>query len=77
MLGPMRALDTTVEADEAQVSIQHGLGPAGRLKAAMEMSEIARRLARAGLRARHPELVLGALDARLIRDHYGLDIGRR
>ncbi len=43
----------------------------------MEMSEIARRLARAGLRARHPELALGALDAKFIRDHYGLDIGRR
>ena len=43
----------------------------------MEMSEIARQLARAGLRARHPELAQGALDARLIRDHYGFDIGRR
>jgi hypothetical protein len=77
MLGPMRALDTTADADEAQASIQRRLGPEGRLKVAMEMSEIARRLARAGLRARHPELAQGALDARLIRDHYGFDIGRR
>jgi len=77
MLGPMRALDTTSEADEAQASIQRRLGPEGRLKVAIEMSEIARRLARAGLRARHPELAQGALDARLIRDHYGFDIGRR
>ena len=76
MLGPMRALDTTAEADEAQASIQRRLGPEGRLKVAMEMSEMARRLARAGLHARHPELAQGALDARLIRDHYGFDIER-
>jgi len=72
----MRALDTTAEADEAQASIQRRLGPEGRLKVAMEMSEMARRLARAGLHARHPELAQGALDARLIRDHYGFDIER-
>lgn len=41
------------------------------------MSELARRLARAGLRARHPELAEGAVDARLIRDHYGFDTERR
>ena len=55
----MRALDTTPEADEAQVSIQRRLGPVGRLKVAMEMSELARRVARAGLRARHLELDTG------------------
>ena len=77
MLGPMRPLDTTAEAEEAQASIQHRLGPEGRLKVAIEMSEMARRLARAGLRARHPELAEGAIDARLIRDHYGFDTERR
>ena len=77
MLGAMRALDTMAEADEVQASIQRRLGPEGRLKIAMQMSEMARRLARAGLRARHPELAEGALDVRLIRDHYGFDIERR
>ncbi len=73
----MRPLDTTAEADETQASIQRRLGPEGRLKVAMEMSEIARRLARAGLCARHPELAQSAVDARLLRDHYGFDVERR
>ena len=73
----MRALDTTEEADELQMRIQRRLGPAGRLKLAMQMSDLARKLARAGLRARRPELEGPAIDALLLREHYGMCIERR
>lgn len=73
----MRPLDTTAEADELQLSIQRRLGPAGRLKLAVQMSDLARKLARAGLRARKPELGEAAVDALLLREHYGVDVEQR
>jgi hypothetical protein len=59
------------------VSIQRRLGPEGRFKLAMQMSETTRELMRAGLRARYPALGEAALRARLLRDCYGVDIERR
>ena len=73
----MRALDTTSEADQLQLRIQRRLGPAGRLKLAMQMSDLARKLARAGLRARRRELEEAAVDALLLREHYGVGVERR
>lgn len=73
----MRPLDTTAEADELQLSIQRRLGPVGRLKQAQQMSDLARKLARAGLRARKPQLGEAAIDALLLLEHYGVGVERR
>jgi hypothetical protein len=51
----MRAGDTTPEANEVQLGVFRRLGPADRLALASRMSEDARLLALAGIRARHPD----------------------
>jgi len=50
----VRAADTTREAHEAQLAVFRRLAPADRLALASRMSEDARLLALAGIRARHP-----------------------
>ena len=47
--------DTTPEAEQAQQKALRRLGPEGRLRAALEMSQAAQDLAIAGLRRWHPE----------------------
>jgi hypothetical protein len=51
----MRALDTSAEAAAIQEAIHRRLGPAKRLKIALELSDLAKSFAIAGLRLRHPE----------------------
>jgi hypothetical protein len=51
----MPARDTTAEARAIQLAIHRRLGPAERLRQAMEMSDAVRRFAIAGIRLRHPE----------------------
>jgi hypothetical protein len=66
-------LDTTAEAALVQTEAQRRLGVAGRFRIAVEMSDLTRELARAGLRARHPEIHEKHLDTELIREIYGFE----
>jgi hypothetical protein len=64
-------LDTTVEAASVQTEAQRRLGVAGRLRTAVEMSELTRKLARAGLRGRRPDLNDRQVDQELLLQLYG------
>jgi hypothetical protein len=64
-------LDTTVEAASVQTEAQRRLGVAGRFRTAVEMSELTRKLARAGLRRRRPDLNDRQLDEELLLQLYG------
>jgi hypothetical protein len=48
--------DTTAEAAAFQTEVHRRIGASGRFRVAVEMSELARNLAVAGLRARRPAL---------------------
>ena len=70
-LSTVPVLDTTAEAASVQTQAQRRLGVAGRFRTAIEMSELTRRLARAGLQRRHPELNERELELELLRELYG------
>ena len=46
--------DTTPEAAEIHLAAMRAMGPAARLRAALDASELSRRLLLAGLRSRYP-----------------------
>lgn len=73
----MVARDTTRAASELQDEIHRGMEPSDRLRIAMEMSEFARSLSRAGLRSRRPELTEAELDDEMIYQMYGFRIPRK
>lgn len=52
----MVPLDTTPEAAALQLQAYREMGPAGRLRIALELSDFTHTLAVAGIRRRHPEL---------------------
>ncbi|MCA9544952.1 MAG: hypothetical protein KC613_11200 [Myxococcales bacterium] len=51
----MRALDTSDEAARVQRMLWRRMGPERRVELAVRMSEDAREISRAGIRARHPD----------------------
>ncbi|MBI5481797.1 MAG: hypothetical protein HY906_23275 [Deltaproteobacteria bacterium] len=51
----MRARDTSVEADAVQIDAYRRMTPGARLRVALELTELSRRLVAAGVRRRHPE----------------------
>lgn len=51
----MSSGDTKKDADALQTEVQRQLGPAERLRIALEMSEIARQLGMARIRGEHPD----------------------
>jgi len=67
----MVALDTTRAAAELQDDIHRRFSPADRLRMAIEMSEFARSLSRAGLKSRRPELTEAELDDEMMHLLYG------
>jgi hypothetical protein len=67
----MVARDTTRSAAELQDDIHRRFSPADRLQMAIEMSEFARSLSRAGLRSRRPELTEAELDDEMLHQLYG------
>lgn len=69
----MAARDTTQSAAAIQDDIHRQLSPADRLRMAIEMSEFARSLSRAGLRSRRPELTDSQLDVEMLRQLYGFE----
>lgn len=68
----LRPLDTSPDALEVQRSALAGLGPEGRVRAALEMSDAARSIRIAGLRARHPDASERELVARFIAEVHGV-----
>lgn len=73
----MAAQDTNRVASELQDEIYRRMKPADRLRIAMEMSEFARSLSRAGLRSRRPELTEAQLDDEMIYQMYGIRVTRQ
>lgn len=61
--------DTTDHAARLQARIQESLGGAGRLRVAYDLSTVARALALAGLRARHPSWTTAQLYLALNQPH--------
>jgi hypothetical protein len=51
----MRSLDTSLEAASVQLEAYRCMTPQARLRAALELTEVARSLLTAGVRKRHPE----------------------
>lgn len=68
----MVARDTSAHAARLQADIHRRFQPAERLEMAIEMSEFARDLTRAGLRSRHPELTPLEIERELTRRIYGV-----
>lgn len=67
---PTRATDTSADVAGVQAEAFRRMGPEGRLRAALEMSEEMGRILEAGVRARHPgytadEVRLAAIRLRL------------
>ena len=72
----MGSLDTTPEAAAIQASIHRKLGPEGRLRLAIEMSDFAWECAKAGMRSRHPQWDESQILATLVRDLHGISLSR-
>jgi hypothetical protein len=72
----MRPLDTTPEGHAAQLEVYRRLGPAGRARLAGQLSADARRITRAGIRARHPEYTDTDVEHALRRLLHGDDLFR-
>jgi hypothetical protein len=69
--------DTLPSAATAQVLAARRLGPAGRFRLAVEMSEEARRISIEGERRRHPELTEAAARDRVLRRLWGPELAAR
>jgi hypothetical protein len=67
----MRARDTSAKAAAIQERLHDALGPEGRFRLAMRMSELAREFAKAGVRERHPEFTESEVSRELARLFYG------
>ena len=70
-LALMHPRDTTAAAAQLQEEIHRQLDPSERLRMAMEMSEFARSLSKAGLRARRPELTQDEANEEMLDLMYG------
>ena len=69
--------DTSPEAEARYTDALRRAGPGKRLRRALELSELTRRLAFDGLRARHPELDEQALRLKFVEQLYGAEAARR
>jgi hypothetical protein len=67
-------LDTEANALKAQLTALRRLGPAGRVRLAVEMSEDARRIAFEGERRRHPELTAAEARLAVLRRVWGAEL---
>jgi len=67
----MHRRDTTEAAATTATEINRAAGPERRLLQALELSDLLRELATAGLRSRHPEYTDAELAAALRRQLYG------
>ncbi|MGH7437728.1 MAG: hypothetical protein ACRENE_18780 [Polyangiaceae bacterium] len=69
--------DTEAHAREAQLKAARRLGPAGRVRLAVEMSEDARRISFEGERRRHPELTAAEARLAVLRRLWGVHLAAR
>jgi len=67
----MRAMDTSPAAHALQLQLYRQAGPGRRAEIAAELSDAIREFARAGVRARHPELSEAQVTRELLRVFYG------
>ena len=66
------ALDTSPESHAAQEAAYVAMGPAGRLRTALQMSEVVRKIRLAGLRHQWPEAAESELIRRFILEVHGV-----
>ena len=71
------AADTSPDADAVQVEAYRRMGGAARVQAMFRLTRVARGLAEAGIRSRHPEYDDGRVRLALARLLYGDDLVRR
>ncbi len=76
-ISPRRALDTHDAADRAQLAVYRRMTSGERVELAMRMSEEARAICSAGIRARHPEYDSRQARFALLRLLLGDDLFRR
>jgi hypothetical protein len=69
--------DTTLEAARIQHGIHRRMPPEQRLRQAFAMSEVARELSAAGVRARHPDYTERQVKLAVIRLMLGKELFRR
>jgi hypothetical protein len=69
----MGARDTSAKAAAIQDKLHDAMGPEGRLRLAMKMSDLAREFAKAGVRDRHPQLA----DDEVLRELANIFYGKR
>jgi hypothetical protein len=69
----MGARDTSARAAAIQNKLHDALGPEGRFRLAMKMSDLAREFAKAGVRERHPQLA----DHEVLRELASVFYGKR
>jgi hypothetical protein len=69
--------DNEAHALEAQLAAARRLGPAGRVRLAVEMSEDARRISFEGERRRHPELTAAGARLAVLRRLWGAQLAAR
>jgi hypothetical protein len=67
----MHARDTSTKAAEIQDKLHDAMGPEGRFRLAMRMSELAREFAKAGVRDQHPQFTEDQVLQELARLFYG------
>lgn len=70
----MTISDTSAEAQALQLAIHRRLGPDGRLRVALSLSQITRQLFEAGIRQRHPDYSEVQVKQEVIRALYGSTI---
>ena len=68
----MVARDTSPKAAAIQDRLHDALGPEGRFRLAMKMSELAREFAKAGVRDRNPDLADDQVARELATIFYGV-----
>jgi hypothetical protein len=69
--------DTTLEAMRAQMAIWQRMGPEGRQRRVVQLTNTARRLARDGIRQRHPEYTEDEVRLTEIRLRLGDELFRK
>jgi hypothetical protein len=73
----MRARDTSAEAAAAQIEVYRRMTPGARLRVALELTELSRRLLAAGVRRRHPEYDADEVRLATIRLWIGAELYRQ
>lgn len=69
----MPARDTSAAAAAKQIEIHRRMTPSERLQIAIDMSEFARDLTRAGLRSRYPDYTDAQIEAELLKRMYDFE----